>query len=57
MRYRVNYGNGQVWEVPGGRKACEAEAKANPGAWVQFYEPGTADCPGEWFRARPSKAR
>lgn len=52
--YRINYGNGQVSSTFASRKAVwEAyDRNGEAFAWVQKYEPGTADEPGEWFTAK-----
>jgi hypothetical protein len=51
--YRVSYGNGQV-NYPGDLAACKRELadmdQYREYAYVQRYEPGSADCPGEWVR-------
>lgn len=59
MSYRVNYGNGQVGPVVPERTTAERlanmERETNRGAYapfvfVQRYEVGSADAPGEWVR-------
>ena len=61
MRYRVNYGNGQVSRHFS--SAAEAWREHDsitprfPWASVQVYEPGTADDPGDWVRAKRPAAR
>lgn len=49
MRYRVNWGNGQV-DYPGDRRACEAYARQSGDgyAFVQFQDRQS----GEWFSVR-----
>ncbi len=50
--YRVNYGTGHVSGDIHNRKSAEtflATAQEDcPGAWLEKYEAGTADEPGEW---------
>lgn len=53
MNYRWNWGNGQVGETRGSRIAARNDAADNEGnvvGWMEFYAPGTADAPGDWFR-------
>lgn len=57
MEYRVNYGNGQVSETFTSKRAalqhvvqCRARDEAYTGYYyVEFYVPGSADEPGDWF--------
>lgn len=53
MSFRVNYGNGQVSKVFRRRSAALDELadalKSSPGAFVQFWDHGSADAPGDWF--------
>ena len=56
MSYRVNFGNGQVSNTyDTKREACEVLWIADEQgayAWLQKYEAGSADCPGEWVTCR-----
>lgn len=58
MRYRVNYGNGQVNYQPS-LAACRREISGmelyKKQAFIQRYEAGSADCPGEWVRVEVKK--
>ena len=60
MRYRVNYGNGQVSNTVNSVKAAQREIDALPTyqgiARIEVYIPGSADCPGEWFTVRKERA-
>lgn len=47
MRYRVLLGSSQVLDARDEREAKTLAAKHS--GWVQVYEPGTADAPGDWF--------
>ncbi len=49
MRYRVNYGNGQVWEAPSKKAAFRHIAEMDlyqEFAYVQWFDEES----GEWFR-------
>lgn len=54
--YRVNYGNGQVSNTF--EKRAEAlqhlrdSLRDNGYAFLQRYEAGSADDPGDWFKVR-----
>ena len=53
MLYRWNYGNGQVGPTRESRRAAREEGTRGDGphpGWLEFYAPGTADDPGDWFR-------
>ena len=48
LRYRVNFGNGQVKDVPSKAEAARAlAAHGDDYAFVQWQEPQS----GEWFKA------
>lgn len=55
--YRVNYGNGQVSRDFDTRQEAEAHIASmdqyRDFAFVQRYETGSADEPGDWFSCRP----
>ncbi len=51
-RIRINLGNGQVWYSPTPLSVAEHIAMAHRlsgHAFVEVYQPGSADAPGEWF--------
>jgi hypothetical protein len=54
MMYRVNYSNGQVSKTFETKHEAFAHIEAmdqyQAFAFVEFYDPGTADAPGDWFR-------
>lgn len=53
MIYRWNHGNGQAGPERTSRKAARADGVDIDGrtvGYLQFYAPGTADDPGDWFR-------
>ena len=51
--FRVNEGNGQVGETLKTKREAFAELarsrETNGYAFVEFYSPGSADDPGDWF--------
>lgn len=53
MRYRINYGNGQVDCVGCSLARCRRELPScGPFAYIQFQDAQT----GDWFRVRSNKA-
>jgi hypothetical protein len=58
-RYRILWGNGQVAWEGNSLKAAKSELanvqRESPGAFLQFYEPGSADAPGDWFSYRGTR--
>lgn len=52
--YRINLGNGQVWTPVGTHSLATLRAMAKRltgSAFVERYEVGSADEPGEWWSA------
>jgi hypothetical protein len=54
--YRVNYGQGQVsvsFDRFSDAQRCLRLARPDdPGAFIECYEAGSADDPGDWFRVK-----
>ena len=53
--YRISFGNGQVLELGSDLKAARRELethRSNGYARLQFFDPGTADDPGDWFNLK-----
>lgn len=60
MKWRWNYGNGQVGNSRTRRADAERDGASNDAGgigWLDFYYPGFADDPGDWIRARVSGGR
>lgn len=52
VTYRINYGNGQVSKSFESLRVAKRELEAlnDPFAFLQFYDPGDSESPGDWWR-------
>ena len=57
MDYRINYGNGQVSKSFESLRVAKRELEAlnDPNAYLQFYDPGCSEDPGDWWRYKDGR--